>query len=221
MLSKENQDYVLHTETDRVEIIVLADGVSSCRYSRKGAEMACLTAEKVLTEFGTQLFKLEKKLIADFIIGHVLQAFKIQQKEMCCAIEEFSSTLSFVCLDKKTNQALCFSLGDSLIYKLSDDGCILLNQPDSFSGDRSYAVTTIGVAEKVKIDIIDSNEINGIMICSDGAWRLFYNNNIFNSELWRYSKSGNYYEFKKYIDNSINMDDSTFVIMDFVQNRVA
>lgn len=202
-------------------MIILADGVSSCSKSRKGAQIACETVEKILTLNGTQLFDLDKKIIANLILDNVLSKLKIEQKKDKCEITDYSSTLSFACLDKNKKRVLSFSLGDSMIYKLSEKGCILIDQLDSCSGNKCCVTTTIGASEKVKINKFDSKEMNGIMLCSDGAWRLFYNYNVFDKKLWDNSKKQNYYEFKKHIDNCINIDDSSFIIMDFLQNKVA
>ena len=217
----ENQDYFLHSETDKVEMIILADGVSSCSKSRKGAQIACETVEKILALNGTQLFELDKNIVANLILDNVLSAFKNEQIKDKCEITDYSSTLCFVCLDKAKDRVLSFSLGDSMIYKLSENGCVLLNQPDSFFGNKCCVTTTMGASEKVKIDMLNSEEINGMMICSDGAWSLFYNQNVFDEELWEHSKKQNYYEFKKYLDNCVNIDDSSFIIMAFLQNKLA
>ena len=218
-MSTENQDYVLHSETDGIEMIILADGVSSCSRSRKGAEISCKTVEKILTRYGLQIFQWDKKEVAEFVLSCVTDELECEQKTENCKITDFSSTLCFVCLDKKKQRALCFSLGDSLIYKLSEKGCVLLNQPDVYEDNRCCATTTIGAVDKVKVNVVDVTNINGMMICSDGAWKLFYNQNTFNDDLWEYSKKQNYYEFKKYIDRSKNMDDSTFIIMDFLSYK--
>lgn len=212
---------MLHCETDSVEMIILADGASSVSHGKKGAQIACETVRKILALHGSKIFALDKNTLANLIMDNIVAEFKSEQTKDNCEITDYSSTLCFVCLDKIKRCVLSFSLGDSVIYKLSDKGCILINQPDRYYGNKCYVTTTADAAKKVRINISGTEDLNGMMICSDGAWSLFYNQNVFDNALWEHSKKQNYFEFKKHIDNCINTDDSSFIIIDFLQNKVA
>lgn len=199
----------------------MADGVSTCENGKAGAEIACQTIMKIMLENWQDIFKCGEAVIAKLVVRRIVD--NINNKAMVSNenVRSYASTLSFACFNKSTKKVLTFTLGDSLAYKLSEKGCILLNQPDAYDNGKCCVTTTDYAFTRAKINIVEAGGLNGVMLCSDGAWRMFYKENTFRDDLWDAIKKQNYEAIKAYLQEQDNCDDSSFIIMDLSKIKAA
>ncbi len=208
---KENQDIYLHDENDATEAVALADGVSSSRFGKRGAEIACETVMHILMTDGALLFDIDKKLLARAILDRILE--KIAMEPAAEFPSDCASTLAFACLDKNSGRLLTFTLGDTLLYVISDNHCRLVSQPDVDVDGRCCVTTTRGAYRRVNIALHDASDIKAVMLCTDGAWQYLYEETFPNEELHNEIISGNYDALKYRLQAEKPDDDNSFIVM--------
>lgn len=214
----ENQDYYLHKENQFVEIIVLADGVSSCKEGKTGASVSCQTAADIMLNKWNYLFASDKDTVVRLIVNRVIDNLKSECTKSGKTLNDYSSTLSFACLDKNNRRLMVFSLGDSFIYKLSENELRLMYQPKELEDNHCYTTTTKAVEKEVYLNILDSAGIDSVILCSDGAWNLFYDQNIIKEDFMTAFINKNFNAVKNYLCEIENPDDCTFIVMNIKNN---
>ena len=209
----ENQDVVCDAQNQNVCIISLADGVSSCKEAKKGAEIACSCVTDLLLTHGDHFFNVSGEQIPSLILSHILYKLDQCAAASSCPIEEFSSTISTVMLDKKRNQILCYHLGDGLILGVQSGKCRVLGMPcDSSSG---CCVTTTKCAEKmVTVRILGADLFDSILICSDGAWRQMYYRNRMKPDVHDLVAHSEFDKLGEFLAQQNCFDDYSFISLD-------
>ena len=134
-----NQDAVLFDHNEEYCAMVLADGVSSCEQAKIGAETTCKSVASFLLEHAERLFSMGERETAGSLINHVLYSLKEIAHKSNKKVEEYSSTLACVLLDKNRNRMLYLSLGDSLITATKNNNCYVVAMP---SDSRSCCCVT-------------------------------------------------------------------------------
>ena len=214
----ENQDSFLHSSNERYDIISLADGVSSCVNSKIGSTIACETVNKMFLGCGSLFFNYSCKKVTYLIMSEIAKQLSEVSKTMNQPIETFASTLCFACLEKETNKLMTFQLGDSNLYLLTNDGC----QSMTNAKDNSSAFTVYDDADdKANVAMYNATDLNGVLLCSDGAWREFYDNAMFNNTLFESLKNCDFSKLKSYLENRNCLDDCSYILMNFNENKVA
>ena len=213
----ENQDIFLHDENALIEAVVLADGVSGSRLGKLGAQIACDTVMQILLAEGKHLFTMSKELVAHLIIERIMD--KITQEKLCDLPSDCASTLAFACRDKAEGKLLTFTLGDTLLYTVSDTDCDLISQPDTDTEGKCCVTTTEDAAQRVSITMRDTADQSAVMLCTDGAWQSMYEDSRLNGELKSEIIAGNYDALKKHLQATMPDDDSSFIIMKLPQNN--
>ena len=132
-LGEENQDVVLTAENHRYEVITLADGVTTCKESKKGAEIASKTVTDLLLKNAPQVFALDSDQIIEIIIMQVLYELEQKAETDHRSVDDYSSTISSVLADKKRNRMLYFHLGDGIIIASENERCRVIAMPDDNS----------------------------------------------------------------------------------------
>lgn len=209
-----NQDSVMYSENKRFCAMVLADGVSSCSESAKGAEIVCSALTQYLLKHGERLFCMQNYEIAGCITSHILYKLDMtSKKEMKNDINEYSSTVACILCDRKTRKMLYFSIGDSLIIATKCNKCSIVAMP-SDSRNGCYVTTTENVSSLAKVGIIETDEINSVIICSDGAWRLMYSRNRLDQNIKSLLIAQNYSGLKNILIKKERYDDCSFISVD-------
>lgn len=172
--SGENQDVLYHGENSRFSVIALADGVSSCRMAKTGAEIAAHSLTGLLLRKGRFFFEIEKRQIAQITLSHIIFNLKKHSETTNEAVEEYSSTVAAVLVDKKSRMMMSYNLGDGMILASTDtDECHMISRPSDFV--RGCCVTTTEGAENmVSVGITEISSIDSVTILSDGAWKEIY-----------------------------------------------
>lgn len=208
-----NQDFVWEAENEIIKAVIIADGVSTCKNSLKGAETACKAIAEILLDDAEYIFASDKEKTAGLIVAYIYKKLLIEANAQNENVESFSSTLSFVCFNKVTRNVLTFVLGDSLIYGVGKDSFRLIGSPVFFEGNGTFTTTTQGVESCVDINIFSEDDFSRFILCTDGAWRTFYKSGILKEDVSCVMKSENLISVKNYFDAQNCFDDCSCIIM--------
>lgn len=209
----ENQDAVCHAENKRYAVISLADGVSSCREAKTGAEIAGSAITNLLFKKGSMFFEFDDRQVSELVLSHILYELRQQAKEEEKEPEAYSSTVSSVLFDKNKQRLLCFNLGDSIILAAGGGRCRILAMPaDSSSG---CCVTTTENAHVMAFSrVISTAGMESVMICSDGAWRQMFEKNRLKPEVSSLISNHEFDRLEEYLRRQEIFDDHSMISMD-------
>lgn len=211
----ENQDFAFSEELNEFEVISLADGVSTCSKSKEGAEIAAKAVAFYLLKNAEFLLNFKddeqrKKIIVDYVLKQLTD----KANHDGISVDEYSSTLSAVLFDKKTNKAMTFNLGDNLIMALYEDKCHIVGMPgDNRNG--TVVTTTKGASYEASSQIIDmvNSNINAedIVIFSDGAWKELYSGTRITPELYTLLVERRFDLIQEFLAQRNPSDDNSFI----------
>lgn len=213
----ENQDALCFGENDRYTVISLADGVSTCKEAKAGAEIASRAVTELLLKKGDYFLEFDRDQIAEFIIAHIFYELKQKAQADLQEVEAYSSTIASVLFDKKTRRLLCFSLGDSLIAATDSGGYRVMIRPaDSTNG--CCVTTTEKASLLAQVNKTNVGTLDTILICSDGAWGQMYQNNRLKPEVSGMLTAHRLDELREYLIRQNGADDYSFISMNFDQS---
>lgn len=214
-LSEENQDAVSFATNRKYTVISLADGVSSCKEAKKGAEIACRAVTDLLLMKGDYFLEFEKDQISRGVMAHVLHEIDRQARKESKCTDEYSSTVESALYDKKHHKLLFFHLGDGVIIASGKNGCrVIANPAHSTAG--CCVTTTQNAVSATKVGIIDTASFDSVVICSDGAWREMYSGNRLKTEVASFLVERNFDKLKHFLRSQHCFDDYSFISMDLI-----
>ena len=169
--NRENQDCVYSAENDFAAFFAVADGVSACKNSRSGAQLACEVCADILLEHTGYYFDSDEEKVKQILLDNIRSAISRKAGQERCEPEDYASTLSFLCFDKLHERVMTFSLGDSRIYRMNGNGIDRINQTVSH-GMNAVCSTTSRRAEKEAVLFRDSKRADdSFLLCTDGFWK--------------------------------------------------
>jgi len=209
----KNQDAVMCKKNRNYCVMVLADGVSACSKSGRGASIACDAVAEYLLRNSERFFEMQQHETSEHLISHILTKLKDEAAKNGFALEEYSSTVACILYNRNTGKMLYFSLGDSMIMATKADGCSVVAMPgDSRNG--CCVTTTNNASLMAKVGVVDTEQINSVMICSDGAWHLMYNRNRMYQSVKQVLIEQDYAKLKEVLKNQERFDDCSFISVD-------
>lgn len=209
----ENQDAVMSADSEKVSVITLADGVSTCKLAREGALTACKAVTDLLFRKGDYFLEYDKKMREKLMISHVVYELKKKAQSSGKDVAEYASTLSSVMYDKKNEKLLFFNLGDSLILTVQNGEPIILAAPaDTRSG--CPVTTTLDASEVSESGVIDVGSLDSLIICSDGAWWHMFENGMFKQNVKDMLLNADFDALAKYLEAQNGSDDYSFVSLE-------
>ena len=206
---------ILCRENNEARIIVVADGISSCKNALQGAQLACKVAANALLGETQFLFSLAPAVIASLILENIKRELRTLSLVTSQSEQSYSSTLSFVCFNKHSEQVMLFVLGNSFIYALSQNGISPVCLPDEAGAKLTPCTTTKGAEQCTKVEILAKGS-PAYLIASDGAWRCFYQRGIWDPSFLTAVKKNCLQQFLK---NNCCEDDCSIVIMNTKENE--
>lgn len=206
----ENQDALAAMEDDQYSIVALADGVSSCRRAREGAQAACDAAVSLL--YGKPEFFLCSA--PETTVRVVLNVIREKLTSMTSDgdFRPLSSTLAFVLLHKGTQRALLFQLGDGLVAGNRNGRWVNLIQPDD-SRDGTCVTTTTGAAHRCRAVHMDTAQWDSFILLTDGAWRALTHHGRIRGTVAEAYVHGEYELLAHALQDTSIEDDQSFVII--------
>jgi len=213
----DNEDVVYYGNNRDLYVISLADGVSACSAAKQGASIAGREITNLFLKKGTHFLEYETEQIADFALSHILYELKAQARGAARPVEDYSSTVASVLIDKKKQRMLCFNLGDSMILAAGNGKCRVLSMPADSS--RGCCVTTTRHAEqKISVSLCGTGSLDSVMICSDGAWREMFLKNRLRPEVARMLADNDYAALERFLVGRNCFDDYSFISLDMREN---
>ncbi len=212
---RNNQDATASGSNARFEVIVLADGVSSCKKGGEGARITAETIKNWFLDMGERLMDISDEERKDVISSVMTSALEKQARQDGLDIKEYSSTLATILIDKKLKRTMYASVGDSLLLGIVGDKVSIVAMPaDSRNGiptttDQSKFIKT-GVLEAKNGELVASSFI----ACSDGAWKELYRRNKLRSEVKEMILGRDYSDLSEYLKSRNTFDDCTFITLD-------
>ena len=214
----ENQDALCHAQNNDFYVVSLADGVSTSKEAKSGAEIASRAITNLLLKKGKYFLEFENEQIAELALSHILFELKQRAENDSNYLEDYSSTVASVLMDKKKKRLLCFNLGDSMIMAMSKGKCRVLAMPsDSSSG--CCVTTTQGADTMVSVKLIDASAVESIIICSDGAWKCMFDKNKLKREVFNLLANSNFNGLKDFLKKLNCIDDYSFIALDLRQRN--
>lgn len=183
--------------------------MTACENSDKGAEIACESAAKIMLDEVDYIFRSDAEKIAHILISYIRE--KILQTDKNGL--SYASTLSFVCINKKTKKVMTFELGDSCIYLIKQSDIVPVKPFCDTEDNYCCATMTDGAQRQVKITFIDADEVDSVLICSDGAWKTMYvNGTDVDNRIKEAIIEINTDEIDRYFDETETTDDCTLLL---------
>ncbi len=215
--NEKNQDCVLYEKKNNVLYIILADGVSSGKYSADGARIACKITKEFLNAMGEKIFERNSYEIAGSLLADINIALKCEAEKSQTNINEYASTIAFSVIDNNRNEIYYFSLGDNLILALGEKKFTVLTMP-SDSREGCCVTTTLNGYMYSKSGVINTIEVKSVVICSDGAWNIMYNRNKMYPVVREALINRDYDSLRKLLKGKERVDDCSFISIDLVDN---
>lgn len=216
--SGENQDALCHAQNKDFCVISLADGVSACKEAKCGAEIASRAITNLLLKKGDYFLEFGNEQIAELTLSHILFELKQRAENDSQNLEDYSSTVASVLVDRKKNRILCFNLGDSIILAVGKGKCRVLAMPaDSSSG--CCVTTTKSATKMVSVKIFDADAMESVVICSDGAWRQMFDKNKLKPEVFSLLANNEYDGLMDFLVGQNCLDDYSFISLNMQQRN--
>lgn len=170
---REDEDFVLCDGNASREIVLLADGVSSCAAGGRGARLVCERLRDWLLSAPDDLLDRSPERLKHDVLSAALAALSEDAERSGIAVAEYASTLCLALVDKRDDRALVLQLGDSLVY-IEQGGRLTLRLGDASEGTVTVCTTTEDAHLAATVRILLPHEYDSITLFSDGAWRPIY-----------------------------------------------
>ena len=180
MQNTENQDALFYEETENFLFYAVADGVSTCKNSRKGAEVTCKAVCDILLNEFDYFFNSNSKKVSWLILNYIKKQLNILANQSNQSFNSYASTLCFVCIKKGNNTAITFTLGDSHLYILDSKKLFLEDGIIDYEDNIVCATVTENAEKNAVVNFYENFNYDGIIICSDGAWKTLFGNKKYN-----------------------------------------
>ncbi len=212
------QDYILHSENQNFMFFALADGVSTQEKSYEGAKIACKTAAQLFMRNDKLFLQFSSEKAISLLIDEIRYMLQICSSEEKCSIECFSSTLSFVLIDKSSKDIYFFNLGDGICLTTFDEKISVINAPcDSSNG--CYVTTTKYVDKSVRFVKSNCYIFDSVVLMSDGAWQILYEKGVPKEDYRKELIGRSYKQLIEKYDSEEKFDDCSFIAIDISKMR--
>lgn len=169
------QDRTYTLENDEFCVIALADGAGSYAHSEEGAELITREISLFLVDNYSTFFNDENLpilVVKDFILAK-LAAYATEKKY---DLDDLSSTLLVVAVDKMNHTAITLHIGDGII---GINQSMKLNlHSDAQNGDSpnmTFMTTSDNLEQYLRIQkLYLSDDINGFVLLSDGGAHVLF-----------------------------------------------
>ncbi len=204
------QDYFCSKSNSRFVVLVLADGVSTCKFSDEGAKVSSEALKEILFEKAEYFLEFNEEKTADYLMSHVLYELKAYIEGKEGKLEDYSSTLSAILYDLEEERYLTFNLGDGVILGSGYGRIDILSNPcDSTFG--CPVTTSRDVLKHVVIKKVESANYESVMLCSDGCWKELFNRNKIREEVSSLLNESDFDGLSKHLKTLKTEDDCSFI----------
>lgn len=204
------QDAFLNIEDSTYSLIALADGVSACKYGKAGAEKTIEALWDFIRMEGDNVFLYSPQKLTYLLLEHVLYYLELASLPESADIKEFSSTLAFACIEKKTGRAVVGHLGDGSIIGFVQNTVKQLSVPTMYT-NKPFVTTSKYANKAMVVQYYDLSLGDCILLGSDGfahaSLAIERSGISFNEVLEKFE----FGELDRYLEEYPEADDCTYV----------
>ena len=171
------QDKVWYRNSCGAQVIALADGAGSARWSHFGAEEAVKRITRLLAAHFDEFYECQDAYaVSRRILGEIRKGLRRLAERRRCSIKDLASTLLAVAV--KDNRFLMIHLGDGAIGYLKNGIVRTASRPTNGEYVNTTVFTTSSsAAQMMKLCKGTADEIDGFILMSDGTGDSLYNRN--------------------------------------------
>lgn len=168
------QDKTLAMAKNGVQVIALADGAGSARYSHFGAEAALKAVSAFMAEhFDALINSPDGVKVKETILAKAKEALENEAEKLACSLQELASTLLVVAI--KGDVFMLVHVGDGIIGYVKEGEVKIASTPENGEfANTTFFLTTPGVLAKTKLIKGKTSGIQGFVLMSDGTAESFY-----------------------------------------------
>ena len=205
-------DIIHCVDNGRFVALAMADGVSCCKCGNHGAEIASrIAVEYICSQYGAM--KLLPLRWTDTVVRRIRQKLESESIMDGNDIQDYSSTLLAVLVDREQGLLYYCNIGDGILMTVQQQRCPIISMPHIGMGE-CPVVTTKNIERVIDSGRVSLHGIDHILICTDGAWKLIYQNSILKPCVKKYLLSGAFQKVIEYIETAENVDDSSIAIIE-------
>lgn len=169
------QDRTYVMENEIISVIALADGAGSYAHSEEGAELITYEISKFMLENYSLLFNDENNII-EIIKNQIIDRLTEYAQEKNYELDDLSSTLLLVAIDKINKTFITIHIGDGVIGVNRKSELLLLS--DSQNGDSpnmTFMTTSENLERYLRVQKAElESDINGFVLLSDGGAHVLF-----------------------------------------------
>ena len=168
------QDKTLSITKNGVQIISLADGAGSAKFSHFGAETAIKSVSHfVCDSFDTLISTADGYKVKEEIHNRVRIALEAEMQRLSCEYKDLASTLLLVAIKEK--HFLIVHVGDGVIGYIKNGDLLVASNPDNGEfANATVFLTSNNVTASMKLIKGEIDDISGFVLMSDGTAESFY-----------------------------------------------
>ena len=209
----QNQDAICKKKSLLGRAAALADGVSSCRRAREGAQLTARSLAELLASYGDQLSLMPSQDAASCLVGHVSYYLSRLSEKEGVPVKEYASTMIGAFWQADGNTLFTCNLGDGVILGVGQEGCRVLSCPADTS-DGCPATITKNAAMLTRVKVEDKNAFDYVVLLSDGAWPfLIEQNGRLRADVCGWLQDGKIRMVADFLRKSFPKDDCSFVLL--------
>lgn len=168
------QDKTLVMAKNGVQVIALADGAGSARYSHFGAEAALNAIGTFIADhFDVLINSPDGVNVKETIIQEAQEALTAEAQRLDCDYRDLASTLLLIAV--KDEFFMLIHIGDGVIGYVKNQDLLIASMPENGEfANSTYFLTSPGVVAKTKLAKGKTAGIQGFVLMSDGTAESFY-----------------------------------------------
>lgn len=164
------QDRIFYRESDHLQAIALADGISKSNISVTGLEKILeVLCNDMLEEYGT-FMKEREDVIQYSVMLLIRRQIEALMNLHHVSADVFASTILAVCIDTQRKSFCCIHLGDGVVVCKEKTYRILSYPVNGLRKNQTYLTTTEEAHRNIKIVRGSLQNISEIALLSDGTY---------------------------------------------------
>lgn len=209
-IGAECQDENLSATMGSYDIAVQADGVSSCRHGKRGAQIACEAVVDFIRLEKENIFIYDSRKLSYLMMEHILYFLENEASKNGTNISDYASTVAFTCVNNHTGEMMLFSLGDGAVFNTSGFQFNTAIAPKRYYGNPCLT-TTDGAYKYVEIKKQTLSLDDSVLLCTDGFLHAVGTSSSGSSVLRNAMLGKNFSELDNLLDNTSEPDDIGYI----------
>lgn len=211
-----NQDVVLNYTNSTVSILGLADGQGSKKMSAVGGQVVLEHVAAFIDRVGMDSimsYRYKDELVYD-IMRVIRECLQEKAETSNIDIDDLSSTLVLIAIDKTSGRFVTMHLGDGIILGVRNESIIFISSPDNgVTSQYTWLTTSQGALNHLRINYGDVADYDRIILVSDGAYDICHGKRV-QHRARHLLLSAKQNDIIEYMLRSQHEDDATIIISD-------